>query len=314
MAGKNPKVPWWENMRPAEFSEWAEDDPGSFQDYLDRKLDEYKAVQSQLQPGEANPLEFEHGTDDPRYQSRMRIWENEVALDRAEAKRQAAQSSPQPIPRELKALMEGSPEEKARAVEVTKLKALIEDQVVKANRADSMGRSAEAWDFRDRAAMLAREVERLEAQEYNFEIEQKQNDLSGAETALTEAMSWTPEQVRERRDHLAGLVQGFRDMSETEYSFLIDGDKVVKVKHPEVPACQLESRIGTSRSDVLIRKLGVHGIEGQKEEVPAEEKGLPPMSEMTEGEFQKYQEEAQAKQKPSDPISKKIAPGLLPPR
>jgi hypothetical protein len=49
-------------------------------------------------------------------------------------------------------------------------------------------------------------------------------------------IKWSPKQLRERLDEISGMMQGFTQMSPTEFSYVLTGDgeglRLSKIRHP----------------------------------------------------------------------------------
>src|SRR4030042_15554 len=95
--------------------------------------------------------------------------------------------------------------------------------------------------------------------DYEFSITAQERDgtLRWGEEEIKKMERWTPEQIRERLPYVESILQGFRDMADTEHSYLVDTGspynadkeptfKVVKISHPGIAAKNLTAVSGKS--------------------------------------------------------------------
>lgn len=145
---------------------------------------------------------------------------------------------------------------------------------------------------------MREQAQELAGKDYSFETKQKQDAKDWGEKELDEAMNWSAEQVKENLKDLHGKCQGHRDLSTKPGIFYVVDERdmaVKKLNSPNMPPAEIESRIGTTRADHLIRKFSAHGIETRKEE-PTKEQEKP---------------EKKTEAKGRNPLEKTVRPGMF---
>lgn len=282
--------------------------------YVDALRDEFLDELETAQPGQPLRTTLPPGSKgDAQYAAAMTAWSVSQGVTQAMQENKPKEEA-KPIPRELEALMHGDGKDKARSAELVQWRGMAEDQSRKAAKFFALdGRETRrVLDARQRAGQYQREVENLETKKFTFEERQNANALKWGESELEKFMKAKPEEIEKNRDHVEGLVQGYRDMADTDYSYALDGKQLVKVHHPHIPARELAARLGTTEDRHLLLKLSRHGVERHEEPAPQkkEEEGRKPMNEMTMQDYEKFVqgEEAKAKAKSLTP---EIRPGLF---
>jgi hypothetical protein len=71
MAGKNPRVPWYEELSDQQMNEWWSQDEEGCKEYLRERTSTWEEEESKLLPNEPNKLAFEYQENDLQYQSRL---------------------------------------------------------------------------------------------------------------------------------------------------------------------------------------------------------------------------------------------------
>jgi len=102
------------------------------------------------------------------------------------------------------------------------------------------------------------------------------------------------EEVEKNMADIQGLIQGYREMADTDYSFALDGNQVVKIHHNGTPANEIAARIGTTEDRVLLQKFE-SSIERHEEPKPQKQEETEPATEdLGLKEYEKYVERQNA--------------------
>lgn len=306
-----PQVPWFNRYTLADWN----GDGEAFAEYLDLDADRYEEIQAKLRPGQPHPMHYENEWDDSQYQSDVRIWEHEVASERV-AQRHAPRPSAPPIDKHRKAFLMGSGEDKKEAQERLEMQRFIQEQLEAAVEHRALGHIKQARDCEERAAMWTRDFKKRDSQPYTFEAAEEAQIVDFGDRNLSERTKWSAQDLAERFDETKGWVEGFRQMSPTEYSYVLTGEgdtlKLSKVKHPGIPAHDLKARVGDIGEENLLLKLGVNGAESREEPEPEKKESPKPMTEMTMGDYNKYVAKEQAKEaEKSQSSGNEVAPGMF---
>jgi len=285
MAGKInlPEVPWWEDLEESDFRQWVEENPEDFREYIQAKKNQYETIRRGLRHQEPHPMHYELGVDDLRYQSDLRIWEHTIAGDVLHRVHNPPQQS-QPLSRDAKVFLHGNERDKTEFRERMSLAKVAREQRMAEEDYKAMGNFQKGREAADRAASFERELKKREkGYQFSFEAEEKKQDLEFGKATAEEMMTWTPEQVRENLPVVENILQGWRDMSNEEYSFLVDTGspykdggaegsfRIVKIFHPGVPANELQARTGQSTAQGLLDLAHRSGFGIERHEEPAPE-------------------------------------------
>jgi hypothetical protein len=291
-------------------------DRESYRGYLDELRETWKSEAAQAAE-EDQPLRSEFAPDsvgERAYSAALQSWSVERGVSKAMAANRPKPSVEQ-LPRELAALHFGDKGDKKKSIEVMQWRGLAQEQLSKAIEYEQFDgpNSTRVRDAKQRAAQYQREVDKLQKQQYSFEAKGQAESVKWGEAELEKAMLMNPSEVAENLDHLNGLVQGYRKMADTDYSFAIDGKQVVKIKHPHLPANEIHARIGTTEDRQILERLRAGGIERHEEPAPApkevEARSTRSLDKLTNKEFA-AERERQEKPKGND-FNITVAPGMF---
>ena len=154
----------------------------------------------------------------------------------------------------------------------------------------------------------------MEGKSYSFEKKEMEGTLEFAEKTLSDAIKWDAKQIEQNHDRLSAIVQGHRDMSPSEHSYVITGQgeglKLSRIKHPQIEARHLAAKVGELSDENLLMKMAAHGVETREELEPPKEDPDKPMAEMNIKDYQDYvqREEGKAQEKSFAP---EIVPGMF---
>ena len=266
-AAGEAQVPWHELLTLDDF----DGDEESYFEHLAEQADEYEEIGANLRPLEPHPMSkrYQWGEEDPLYKSDLRIFEQTVALDLDRAK-----NTPPPsmaIPRDQRALHKGGEDAKRAQVHYERIE-FIKDQETKAIRYERMGDYARARDCRQRVEQYQRDIEEHEKTPYSFEIAEQNAALKRGEAELDEMLNWDGEDLAEDFDHVKALVVGHRQISDSEYSYVLTGSgdnlKLSKIHHPNIKAQHLDAKMGEISDENLLLKLSAHGVETRPDPEP----------------------------------------------
>jgi hypothetical protein len=289
-----PQVPWHESATLEDF----DGDQEEFEAYLDELADMYEDIAVDLRPGQPHPMDYEDQQYSDQYQSDMRIFEQTAAMDAHRAKHEP----PKQLEPDQHALYYGSGEDRKQAQERLEMKKFVAEQLQKAAEHRARGNLTAAFDCEDRAAQYTRDIEKREREySYSFVEEEDRNVIDYGARELSAMIHWPSEKVKHNEARIRGMIEGYRQMSDTEHSFVLTKDggnyKVTKVLHPGTPANEIKARVGEFSDETYLRKLSAHGTVEREEPEPEEAPSEPA-------------EPAPTKQ--SHVLEKTIAPGILP--
>jgi hypothetical protein len=285
-------VPWHEDTTLEDF----DGDEEAFFEYLDEQADAYEEIGAKLRPGEPHPMNYQWCEEDDTYRSDLKIFENVVALDRHAAKNQPE------LPPDQYALFYGTGKDKKEAQDRLEMRKFIDEQLQKAAQHRARGNPVAARDCEQRAAQYSRGIEKMERNySYSFEAEDDRNVVEYGDRELSSMVHWDSDRVKQNADRIRGMIEGWRQMSDREYSFTLTNEggdyRVSKVKHPNLPANEISARVGNHSEETLLRKLGMGGVETREEPEP-----------VTEAPAEAPEPEPE---KQSNPMDIEIAPGMF---
>ena len=286
-------------------------DGEQYMQYVDALRDQHIAEAGQAEPGQ--PLRSAYPPDsvgEARFNAALTSWSVQQGVSQA---MQQNRPPAQPMPRELAAIVHGNESDKRNSADIMAWRARAQEQEATAAKylAFDGRESPRVLDARQRAAQYEREVQKLSKTKFSHEVTQETEALKYGEAELDKAMKLSASELEKNLDHVHGLIQGFRQMSETDYSYAMDGKALVKVRHPNVAAKNLEAVLGSTDDNFLVQKLSMHGIERHEEEkAEAKEEAQPTIQEMTLRDYEKYVEGQEAKAAAKN-FDNEVRPGMF---
>jgi hypothetical protein len=244
-ADGKPAVPWAESATLEDF-----DSREDFEEYLDEVADSYEEIGAKLRPGEPHPMSYEDQMYSDRYESDMRIFEQTTALEAHKAKHDPTQ-----LPPDQYALYYGSGADRERAEKILADEKFVGEQLQKAAEHRAHGNPVAARDC-----------------EQHFIAHEDENIVAYGDEELTAMIDWDSATIEANEARVRGLISGYRKMSDKEHSYVLTkgegGLKISKIRHPEIPANELRSRMGDFSDSVYLRKLSMHGVQSRDEPKP----------------------------------------------
>lgn len=240
MAGRNPNVPWWEEISPEEAQEWINNDPQQVEKYVAQRWQEWNAEQAKLAPGVPNKLSFESQEYDPGYTAAMQTHQsNQAGQATANALRPLLEGlrppPPSPPPVDIDFVMLGSKniQDVKKAKENLLHRQFIKEQLNRAAELQGVGESPK--DALERAAMMAREVKKTRRESpYSFQEENDRLMIEDAQKRLEQAEKLTPEEIEANRPYFKTLAESFNHEHNGEFSYVLDdreAPKIIRVDH-----------------------------------------------------------------------------------
>jgi len=238
-------------------------DKADYLDYLNELYKEWAEVARTLRPNEPNPKSYALGESDPQYQSALRIYEG-VSIHEQVAYRTRPKVEPQALPLPFQILTRGNQKDKEELQERASLAKVIEDQRQKAAERKAVGDFKGAREFEDRANSFSRTLKQKEkAYSFSFVQEDTKRTLAFGKDELEKALKMKPEEIEKSKGYVENLLNGFREMSEAEESYVLDtgspyqrfkhgGLKVIKIQHPGVASKDMPSIIGKPDNQSLL--------------------------------------------------------------
>jgi len=124
-----------------------------------------------------------------------------------------------------------------------------------------LGHAGKVKEYTDLALALERDLKKRDTgYQYSFEKKEQEDTLKLGRGEIEELMKLSPEEIQQDIPRMEALIQGWKDMSDTEESYAIDvgsprgrpgTHKVVKIVHRNISAKQL-SQEGKRLNEDLI--------------------------------------------------------------
>ena len=273
---------------PYTFSDFSENEE-EYVDYLNNLYDQYEEVAKTLRPSEPHPLTF---SDDEAYQRKKEAWRednNEERMARAMSKalfaRDQAIRPPHYLSREEKILRDGNEADKSEfRARMDQLK-VVNQLFERSAEERGYGNTKKAQELWDMAMTQKRGLQECEKNyEYSFVAEGLKKDLDFGKATAEEMMKWTPEKVKENIPLVESILQGWRDLSDEECSYILDTGspykadkeatfKVVRLEHPGVRSKDLGALSNEKTAQGLLDHAYRVGYAVKEYEPPEAEEG-----------------------------------------